>query len=168
MVEATFEQAYPLAVRAARARATAAVASGAIPTADREDVEQEGLTACWRALPQYDPCRASLRTFVERVIASHITSLVRASRRSPAQLPITEAGPQLVDSEVFTRDFQVDFERLSSDFGWPDEQLAFLLQEYSPAEAGRMMGLPATTVHERILGLRRTFIAAGYARNRRP
>ena len=31
MVEATFEQAYPIAARAARVRATAAVVSGAIP-----------------------------------------------------------------------------------------------------------------------------------------
>lgn len=51
MVEATFEQAYPIAARAARVRATAAVVSGAILMADREDFEQEGLTACWRALP---------------------------------------------------------------------------------------------------------------------
>jgi hypothetical protein len=36
MVEATFEQAYPIAVRAAKVRATAAVISGAIPIADRE------------------------------------------------------------------------------------------------------------------------------------
>ena len=51
MVEATFEQAYPIAARAARVRAAAAVVSGAIPVADREDFEQEGLTACWRAPP---------------------------------------------------------------------------------------------------------------------
>jgi len=31
MVEATFEQAYPIAARAAQVRATAAVVSGAIP-----------------------------------------------------------------------------------------------------------------------------------------
>ena len=98
MVEATFEQAYPIAARAARVRATAAVVSGAIPVADREDFEQEGLTACWRALPQFDPARASLRTFIERVIASRIASLVRAARRSPSHVPLNAAGPRPVDS----------------------------------------------------------------------
>ena len=98
MVEATFEQAYPIAARAAKVRATAAVVSGAIPVADREDFEQEGLTACWRALPQFDPARASLRTFIERVIASRIASLVRAARRSPARVSLSAAGPQPVDS----------------------------------------------------------------------
>ena len=58
MVEATFEMAYPMAVRAAKVRAKAAVLSGAILVADREDLEQEGLTACWRALPQFDPAPA--------------------------------------------------------------------------------------------------------------
>lgn len=167
MVEATFEQAYPIAVRAAKVRARAAVVSGAIPVGDREDFEQEGLTACWRALPQFDPERASLPTFIERVIASRISSLVRTARLSPVQVPLNEAGPQLVDSAARAYDFQVDFDRISSAFGWPDEQLVLLLQEYSPAEAGRMMGLPPTTVHERLLRLRRTFVAAGYVRTRR-
>jgi len=167
MVEATFEQAYPIAVRAAKVRARAAVVSGAIPVADREDFEQEGLTACWRALPQFDPDRASLRTFIERVIASRISSLVRTARLSPVPVPLNEAGPQLVDSAARGSEFQADFDRISSAFVWPDAQLAFLLREYSPAEAGRMMGLPPSTVQERLLRMRHAFVAAGYVRTRR-
>ena len=165
MVEATFEQAYPIAARAARVRATAAVVSGAIPVADREDFEQEGLTACWRALPQFDPARASLRTFIERVIASRITSLVRAARRSPSHVPLNAAGPQPVDSGADLQELYADVARLSSAFGSHDRQLILLLLEHSPAEAGRMLGIPRSTVHDRILRLRHRFVEAGFVSN---
>lgn len=165
MVEATFEEAYPIAVRAAKVRATAAVVSGVIPVADREDFEQEGLTACWRALPQFDPARASLRTFVERVIASRIASLVRAARRSPSSVSLKAAGPQPVDSAADEQELYADVERVSSAFERHDRQLILLLLEHSPAEAGRMLGLPRSTVHDRILRLRRRFVAAGFVPN---
>jgi len=166
MVEATFEQAYPIAARAARVRATAAVVCGAIPVADREDFEQEGLTACWRALPQFDPARASLRTFIERVIASRIASLVRATRRSPAHVPLEAAGPQPVNSGTDLQEFHADVARLSLAFGRNDRRLILLLQEHSPAEAGRMLGIPRSTVHDQILRLRRSFVGAGFVPNR--
>jgi RNA polymerase sigma factor (sigma-70 family) len=166
MVRATFEQAYPIASRAARVRATAAVVSGAILVADREDFEQEGLTACWRALPQFDPARASLRTFIERVIASRIASLVRAARRSPAHVPLNAAGSRPVDSGADVQELYADVERLTSLCGWHDQQLMLLLLEHSPAEAGRMLGISRSTVHGKILRLRRRFVAAGLAPNR--
>jgi len=165
MVEATFEQAYPIAARAARVRATAAVVSGAILVADREDFEQEGLTACWRALPQFDPARASLRTFIERVIASRITSLVRAARRSPPHVPLNAAGPQPVDSGAEIQELYADVARLSSAFECHDRQLILLLLEHSPAEAGRLLGIPRSTVHDRILRLRHRFVEAGFVSN---
>jgi RNA polymerase sigma factor (sigma-70 family) len=165
MVEATFEQAYAIAARAARVRAMAAVVSGAIPVADREDFEQEGLTACWRALPQFDPARASLRTFIERVIASRIASLVRAARRSPSHVPLNAAGPQPVDSGADLQELYADVARLSSAFGIHDRQLILLLLEHSPAEAGRMLGIPRSTVHDRILRLRHRFVEAGFVSN---
>ena len=166
MVEATFEQAYPIAVRAAKVRATAAVASGAIPVSDREDIEQEGVTACWRALPKYDPCRASLRTFIEMVVASRISSLVRTARRLPVHLPLTEAAPRLIDSDARAREFEIDMERVGFAHGWRDEHLLFLLLHgHSRAEAGQKMGLPPSTIQARILELRRSLIESGFAPN---
>ena len=165
MVEATFEQAYPFAARAAQVRATAAVVSGAIPAADLEDFEQEGLTACWLALPKFNPARASLRTFVERVVASRIASLVRAARRSPVHVPLKAAGPRPVDSGAELQELHADIERIASACGCHDQQLIFLLLEHSPAEAGRMLGLPRSTVHDRILRLRHRFVAIGYGPN---
>jgi DNA-directed RNA polymerase specialized sigma24 family protein len=138
--EATFERAYPIAARAARVRATAAAVSGVIAMSDREDFEQEGLAACWHALPRFDPARASLRTFIERVIASRMASLARAARRAPALVPLSAAGPRSVDSEAQIQELYTDLERLSLAFEYSDRQLIHLLLEHSPAEAGRMLG----------------------------
>ena len=168
MVEATFEQAYPIAVRAAKVRATAAVASGAIPVSDREDIEQEGVTACWRALPKYDPCRASLRTFIERVVANHITSLVRSARRIPVSMPLSDAPPQLAGSDARRCEFEVDLERLSSRIGSRDQQIVFLLLNHSPAEVGRMIGLSSSGVHERLAQLRPIFRRSSLVLEGRP
>ena len=165
MPDATFEQAYPLAVRAAQVRATAAVLSGAIPSTDLEDCEQEGLTACWLALPRFDPARASLRTFVERVVANRIATLARAVRRVPIHVQLSARGDWLVPSEAAGREFHADVERLSMAFGAEDRQLVFLLLEHSPAEAGRMMGLPRSAVYHRILRLRGKFVKAGFVQN---
>lgn len=53
--EATFEQAYQHAKRAAEIRSKAAAHSLAISPADREDVEQEALIGVWLALPRFRP-----------------------------------------------------------------------------------------------------------------
>ena len=163
MVEATFEQAYPIAARAAKVRATAAVVSGAIPVADREDLQQEGLTACWRALPQFDPSRACLRTFIERVVAARLASVSRIARRVPPHDSLTAARPLLVDSEASGIELRADVRQIVSSLQSRDRQLILLLLDHSPAEAGRILGLPRSTVHDRILRLRRRFVAAGYA-----
>ena len=116
MLEATFRQAYPMALRAARARATAAVLSGAAHLADRDDLQQEGLTALWRALPQFDPTRASLRTFMERVVASRLASVIRTARRAPAHLELNAAGRQSVDPGTTGLELRADIQRIASRF----------------------------------------------------
>ena len=167
MLETTFQQAYPLALRAAQVRATAAVLSGAAQSADREDLQQEGLAACWRALPHFDPARASLRTFVERVVATRLASKLRSARRAPAHVPIKAAGPQLVHAGAGQLELRADIRRLLLSLHPYDRHLVLLLLEHSPAEASRVLGVPRSTLHDRILRLRRRFIAAGLAPNGR-
>jgi DNA-directed RNA polymerase specialized sigma24 family protein len=79
---AQFLAVYPVARRAAEVRTCAAVARTTVARADRENLEQEALLAVWRALPHYNPSRASLRTFVERVAANRIASLLRSLHNS--------------------------------------------------------------------------------------
>ena len=163
MVEATFEQAYPIAARAAKVRATAAVVSGAVPVADREDFEQEGLTACWRALPHFDPNRGSLRTFVEHVVAARLASLIRSANRGPAMQPLDSASRCHVDPCVGTMGLHADVWRLLNLLSDGDRRLVLLLMEYTPSEVSRMLSIARSTVYERIQRLRRTFADAGLA-----
>lgn len=161
MFEIAFEQVYPIALRAARVRATAAVVNGGVPIAGREDLEQESLTACWRALGRFDPARASLRTFIERVIATRLASMIRTARRGPELLSLKSASAQPADFSAAGLDLRADVERVLASLGCEDRQLALLLYDHSPAEIGRLLGIPRSTMHDRIVRLRRRFVKAG-------
>lgn len=165
MLEIAFEQVYPIALRAARVRATAAVINGAIPAAGREEFEQEGLAACWRALPRFDPARASVRTFIEHVITARLSSLIRAARRAPEFLPIQSASTLPADFPAADLALRVDVQRVLATLGAEDRQLVLLLYDHSPAEVSRILGIPRSTLYDRIARLRRRFVAAGLGRN---
>lgn len=157
MAEPTFEQAYPFALRAAQVRATAAVLCGLIRASEREDFEQEGVIACWRALPKYDPARASLRTFVERVVAARLASVIRSGRRRPAPLPLSAARSLTLSGAQGQIDLQVDMERSRAQLRPVDRELAGLLMEHSRSDAGRSLGRSKSAVHSRIVRLRGHF-----------
>jgi len=90
MPDAMFRQAYPLALRSTHVRSAAAALSGAVLLADRADLEQEVLIRVWQALSRYDPARAGLRTFIEMVVGTQFTSMLRSHRRRPEFEPLDE------------------------------------------------------------------------------
>jgi RNA polymerase sigma-70 factor (ECF subfamily) len=169
MLEAAFQQAYPMALRAARVRSAAAVATAGLPVDEREDLEQEALMGVWRALPRYDPSRASLRTFIERVIANRFASLLRARRRQPkvesleGQYLGTRDGIPMVE-------FRNDLQRVVDSLPERDRRLIPCLMEYNPTEASRSLGIARSTVYERIRRIRMAFVGAGLSpqKARRP
>lgn len=163
MPEMAFQQAYPLALRVAQARARAAVLSGAARLAERDDFQQEGLAACWRSLPQFDASRASLRTFMERVVASRITSLVRSTRPMSQEVSIDAAANHTCSDDASDLNFNADLDRISASLQTSDRQLILVLLEYSPTEASRVLGISRSTLYKRIARLRPHFAAAGYA-----
>ena len=81
MTHTSFQEVYAFALRAAQIRAAAA--PYAFATANRQDMVQEALVAVWQALSKYDASRASLRTFLEMVIARRFISIIRSHRMSP-------------------------------------------------------------------------------------
>ena len=164
MTETTFDQAYPIVLRAVRARAISAIATGAIPVSDREDMEQEGLTACWRALPRYDSTRSSLPTFVDRVVTTRIASVIRATRRKPSPVSLDFACCQ-ADPGVDPLTFYSDAWRMLSLLNEDDLGFVRLLMEETPTEVSRTLGVARSTVYARIGRLRRQFVAAGFAPN---
>jgi RNA polymerase sigma-70 factor (ECF subfamily) len=159
--EASFQEAYPLALRAARVRSAAAVVLGAASAADREDLEQEALLQVWQALPRYDASRASLRTFVERVADSRFRSMLRPRRRQVVVEPWDGNAPPSPDG-IPAVEFRADLDRILRRVGAPDRRLALLLTEHTPSEASRILGVARSTIYSRIRRLQAAFGVAGY------
>ena len=159
--ESQFLAIYPLARRAAEVRAAVAVAQAWVVTADREDLEQEALVAVWRALPRYDPLRASLRTFVEWVVATRFASLMRARRRQPTLESLKDYQPLGLDG-ISVLEFQTDFQRVAASFSERDRRLANFLVDNTPTEASRALGISRSTVYEGIRRIRIAFGDAGF------
>jgi RNA polymerase sigma factor (sigma-70 family) len=161
MLETIFGQAYPLALRSAQIRSVAAVLSGTVPEFERDDLEQEGLLACWRALPRFDANRASLRTFVERVVAARITSLHRARHCRPRFQPLEDDQYPSGDAWTLEIELRADVHRVLASLRERDRRLALALTEHTPTEASRIVGLARSTVYERIRHIRTAFTDAG-------
>jgi RNA polymerase sigma-70 factor (ECF subfamily) len=161
MHEPVLEQALPMAMRAVQVRGAAAVATGRVTAADREDLEQEALLALWIALRHYDASRASLRTFLERVADKRFASVLRR-RRSPVLIEHLDGHRLATADGIPAVQFHVDFERVLAPLDDPDRALALLLVEHGPTEISRMLGVARSTVYARMARLRRAFREAGY------
>lgn len=159
--QAHFLSIYPLARRAAQVRAASRVASGAVFQADREDLSQEGLLACWRALRHFDPTRASLPTFLDRVVANRVASVIRSSR-TPVMLSLDAADVCTVGFGLGQIHLELDVARVIQRLSRDDRNLAVTLMEHTPTETSRRLGLSRSTVYSRIARLRSSFIAAGF------
>jgi RNA polymerase sigma-70 factor (ECF subfamily) len=161
MPEPKLEQVLPFAMRAVQVRGAAAVASGRVTPADREDLEQEALLGLWSALRRYDASRASLRTFLERVADKCFASLLRR-RRKPLVIERLDSQRFATADGIPAVQFHVDFERVLAPLDDPDRALALLLVEHGPTEISRMLGVARSTVYARMARLRRAFREAGY------
>jgi RNA polymerase sigma factor (sigma-70 family) len=161
-VQASFPQAYASALRTARIRARQAVIAGQVPWFERDDLEQEGLIACWRALPKFDPKRASLQTFIELVIASRLASVHRA-RRCRLRFEPLEAHEDRAGDNSWARNIELrtDVRRVLATLEDGDRRIALALIDYSPTEVSRELGVARSTVYTSISRIREAFQLAG-------
>jgi DNA-directed RNA polymerase specialized sigma24 family protein len=128
MHDTTLPEAYPFARRAVEVRSFATASAIGPMIRDRKDVEQEAIVGLWRALPSFDPSKSSLRTFVERVIASWVTSVLRfqhAAKRKPVFF-----GTHTV-MEYEPIEVRVDVERVLAAVS-DDRRLPCLLVHHAP------------------------------------
>jgi len=149
-----------MALRAVQVRAAAAVAAGRVPASDREDLEQEALVGLWLASGRYDPTRATLKTFVERVAERQFASLLR--RRNRLRIEPLDGHPFPTPDGIPAIQFHVDFERILSCLTDEDRAVAQLLLDHRPTEISRMLGIARSTLYARMARLRRAFLKAGY------
>jgi RNA polymerase sigma-70 factor (ECF subfamily) len=161
VAEETLEHVLSVARRAARIRVRSAVQARSVHPADRDDLVQELLIACWRAAATFDPAKASLRTFIECVIAHRLASAIRTAGRMPTMQQLGSVAEFGIPPRAMTFDLRSDVARVLDRLDIADRRVALALMEYSPTEASRELGVARSTVYQHIRRLRTGFIAAG-------
>jgi RNA polymerase sigma factor (sigma-70 family) len=160
-----FLKAYQLARRAAKTQSSSALRVLSAIGIDCEDLEQEVVTALWLSLGRFDPLRASLPTFVERVVATKTTSLVRrglAQKRTRVSPENPAARPVHVSVTV---ELHVDVPRVFRRLSPADEKVARMLLEYKPAEIARKLRCSRAAVYRSMDRIRRTLLALGLGKS---
>ena len=155
MPNPSFDQVIPWARRAAEVRTAATRCP-----ADREDLVQECLMACWSAWRQFDPHRSGARTYCERVITNRLVSVHRARCRRPCSAAL-EGHLAEDDRGLWRFELRADVVRALAAVGCEDRIVASALAESSPSQTSRALGLSRPAIYRAIARLRQAFIAAG-------
>lgn len=149
---------------------------------DRADLEQALRTDLLDRLPRYNPGKASLNTFIARVVDRKVASILRyhfAEKRSPARNeaslndPVLDCDGRVVERHQTTPEAAGAYERaldLRSDLAWVRAQLPTDMHRAIMDACGRggtvnsiavELGLSRPTVERRLADLRRISEDAG-------
>ena len=126
---------------------------------DAEDLTQEIFIKVFRTLKSYDPLRAKLTTWINRIARNHLVDHYRRTRGDRAtsvldgEMPIADASPGgnpegSVESRERRERLQAGLSRLS-----PDLREAVILrdlQDLDYAEIAQVLQIPEGTVKSRI------------------
>ena len=158
-----FLEAYPLAGRATWVRSAPVIHLVRDAALDREDLKQEVLVGVWVALSRFDPLRASLRTFVERIVANRITSLVRRLALHRPRRFVEETFQSVLDAAAPDEaiDLRLDVGRVIATLPPFDRAAARHLADCSVVETSRRLGVSRAAVYRSIRRIKVAFIAAG-------
>lgn len=150
--------------------------TGGVPGMDLEDLEQDLALDLWRRLPAYDPQRASLPTFADRVLNNRAATLTAASARIAAERRAVsldahdELGDTavaglvgihsaLLDDEAIA--LHLDVARFIDRLTPAQRRVCIILMQPSVAGAARALGMHRSTVYEMRERLRRLATEAG-------
>lgn len=148
---------------------------------DRSDIEQELWTDLCERLPRFDPAKASLNTFIARVVERKVISILRyhlAEMRSPARVeaslndPVLDADGRDVDRHQTTPEATNTWQRLNDlrrDLADLREQLPPHLRAVMDAlglggtinSIATEMGISRRAAEKHVSELRRLFDDAG-------
>jgi RNA polymerase sigma factor (sigma-70 family) len=159
--QSTFECAYPHAWRAASIHTTKSLTKHQQLVCDREDILQDVMLGLWREIPNFDPRKSSLPTFVERVVKSRTSSAIRDRRtlKRTTMAPLTSEPVSECASSKFH--LRADVERLLAHLTPFDRLVAEELIERTPTEAARALGVSRSTLYLAIERIRAVFVAGG-------
>jgi len=143
-------------------------------TDEAEDISQELTLHLLERWPCYDVAKGKVTTFIASVVDAKVCDLLRSQQRQQRNYQRTES---LTEEAEFGRldgvrgqpsvnefeqiDLQIDCEDVMA--GLPDDlrEIAELLKRMSLSAAARHLGIPKTTLWNRLAVLRRHFAAAG-------
>jgi RNA polymerase sigma factor (sigma-70 family) len=156
-----FHDAYPLARRAARVHSARWLRALRAAGFDREDLEAACLAEVWLNLGCFNPVRSSLRTFVERIVATKTVSFLRRCRtrnrtRSDADIIGNSAIPIDVAIEL-----RVDVRRALTLLNGADQKVARMLLHWTPSEIAKIYGISRAAVYRSMERIREAFSGAG-------
>lgn len=175
------------AARMIRFRAVQIVGLVGLPKTDCDDLEQELRLHVLRRLEKFDPTIARWNTFVRVVTERHAATLIeRLRRRSRVPDPACSPNPSSISVDAVSEspsteeakphilarvavhstheqqsDLAMDVQQVLSLLPKPCRRMCALLKLHSVAEAARLLGIPRTTLHDRLSRLRGVFRAAG-------
>jgi RNA polymerase sigma factor (sigma-70 family) len=156
-------------------------ARGKLPGLDLEDLEQELMLHAHRRLSSYDPTRADLWTYVDRVLSNFLANLAKAARAKSRGSSISKIS---LDDPNLERDsgaiaagadnggsrelswceyihLREDLHRVLHSLPQHLQECCHRLAESSVTEAARRSGLARGSIYSRMATLKRAFAAAG-------
>lgn len=159
----------------ARLKAKAVIGRGGLTADDQDDVAAQLLLAVCSQLSNYDRDRASLRTFMCRVMDREIATILRyrlAWRRLPLGRPelmdgdaIADLAQDTVPSSADCAEFWLDVGKVVRTLPAHLRKTARALRCGSPTEASETLGTARSVVYEHIAHIRKAFLAAGIGPN---
>lgn len=156
-----FLEAYPLARRAAQVRSATVIGLLREAALDREDLEQEALVKVYTAITRFDRSRASLRTFVERIVATSITSVFRRNRAGKRTKRLDYEPVDSLQLLVKT-ELRLDIQQVLGKLRPRDRKVARLLVEHCPAEVARRLHISRAAVYRCIKRIRTLLKGGGF------
>lgn len=146
---------------------------------DLDDIRQELAVDLWLRLPGFDPTRASLRTFVTRVISNKIASIIemRTSKtRNVAMCPhslndlvyaedgsVVERGDLLggIDAELEHSGLRMDVARVIKKLTPAQRQVCAMLSADNKSLAASATGISRSSMYRAVTAIRPIFEAEG-------
>lgn len=168
-VQEAYLHAVPAGVRAASVQFARFSGVFCSTVLSREDVIQDSLLTLWAFIPRYDSTRASPRTFIERIVANRVVSLVRevrAVRRGSGKTCSLAAARGLSSPLGHCPDLRIGVMQVLAGVGAFDRAVPLSLAHYSIAETSERLSVPRGRVNRSIGRLRLAFAAAGFSSER--
>jgi RNA polymerase sigma factor (sigma-70 family) len=156
-----FEAAHPLAARAADVRSAGVLDLLHDAALDRDDVRQEVLLRVWGAISQFERERATLRTFVETVASTTVTSICRRATAKKRKIPLDYIVAESFEISVQV-ERRVDVQRLFKRLAPADRAVARLLVERGPSQVARQLRISRSAVYRSINRIREALREGGF------